>query len=41
MTSFAAAVGQIMGDVRQAVPPALVNRVTAALGVTGRDRILR
>ena len=40
MTSFAAAVERIKGDVRQAVPAALIARVTSALGITGRDRVL-
>jgi hypothetical protein len=40
MTSFAAAVERIKGDVRQAVPAALIMRVTSALGITGRDRVL-
>jgi Transposase DDE domain len=40
MTSVAAAVARIKGDVRQAVPAALIARVTTALGITGRDRVL-
>jgi hypothetical protein len=40
MSSFAAAVEQIKGDVRRAVPAPLVTRAAAALGITGRDRIL-
>jgi hypothetical protein len=40
MTSFAAAVERIKGDIGRAVPAALIARVTAALGITGRDRIL-
>jgi hypothetical protein len=40
MTSFAAALQQIKGDLRQAVPAALINRATAALGIGGRNRLL-
>jgi hypothetical protein len=40
MSSFAAAVEQIKGDVRRAVPAPLVTRAAAALGITGRDRVL-
>ena len=40
MTSFAAAVDRIKGDISRAVPAALITRVTAALGITGRDRVL-
>ena len=40
MSSFAAAVETIKGDVTRAIPAALVRRATAALGVTGRDRVL-
>jgi len=40
MTSFASAVDRIKGDVRRAVPAALIARVTAALGIAGRNRVL-
>src|SRR5262245_3684061 len=40
VTSFAAAVDRIKGDVARAVPAALVGRVTAALGIAGRNRVL-
>ncbi len=40
MTSFAAAVEQIKGDVSRAVPAHLINRATNALGILGRNRIL-
>jgi hypothetical protein len=40
MTSFAAAVNRIKGDVARAVPVALVDRVTAVLGIAGRNRVL-
>jgi Transposase DDE domain len=40
MTSFAAAVEQIKGNVTQAVPATLVDRVTAVLGIAGRNRVL-
>jgi Transposase DDE domain len=40
MTSFAAAVERIKGDVRRAVPADLVSRATNALGICGRKRIL-
>jgi hypothetical protein len=40
MTSFAAAVERIKGDISQAVPASLINRASAALGIVGRDRIL-
>lgn len=40
MSSFAAAVARIKGGIAQAVPPALVSRVAAAVGVKGRDRVL-
>lgn len=40
MTSFAAAVETIKGDVRRAVPADLVSRATNALGIFGRNRIL-
>jgi hypothetical protein len=38
--SFAAALDPVQGDVRRAVPPPLIGRATAALGLAGRDRIL-
>src|SRR3954462_14560722 len=40
MTSFAAAVERIKGDISRAVPAALVSRATVALGIAGRNRIL-
>lgn len=40
MTSFAAAVETIKGDVSRAVPADLVNRATNALGILGRNRVL-
>ena len=40
MTSFAAAVDRIKGDVARAVPAALIRRAAHALGITGRDRVL-
>jgi hypothetical protein len=40
MTSFAAAVETIKGDVRRAVPADLVTQATDALGILGRKRIL-
>lgn len=40
MTSFAAAIGRIKGDISGAVPASLVNRATAALGIVGRKRVL-
>lgn len=40
MTSFAAALGRIKGDIRRAVPASLINRATAALGLAGRNRVL-
>jgi hypothetical protein len=40
MTSFAAAVERIQGDVRRAVPADLINRATNALGIVGRKRVL-
>ena len=40
MSSFAAALEQIKGDVTQAVPTHLVERAADALGLTGRQRIL-
>jgi hypothetical protein len=40
MTSFAAAAERIKGDVRRAVPAALITRVTTALGLAGRNRVL-
>jgi hypothetical protein len=40
MTSFAAAVKRIKGDIAGAIPATLVGRVTAVLGIAGRNRIL-
>jgi len=40
MSSFAGAVARIKGDVARAVPAALIRRAAAAVGHTGRDRIL-
>jgi hypothetical protein len=40
MSSFAAALGRVKGDVRRGVPAALVTRVADALGITGRNRLL-
>jgi Transposase DDE domain len=40
MTSFAAAVERIKGDVRRAVPATLITRATAALGIVARNRVL-
>lgn len=40
MSSFAAAAKHVKGDVRRAVPSALIDRVVAALAITGRQRIL-
>src|SRR6516164_4486877 len=40
MTSFAAAVERIKGDVRRAVPAHLITRATNALGLRGRNRLL-
>jgi Transposase DDE domain len=40
MTSFAAAVERIKGDVCRAVPDDLITRATNALGIVGRNRIL-
>src|SRR6516165_4535752 len=40
MTSFAAAVDRIKGDVRRAVPATLITRATTALGILGRNRLL-
>lgn len=40
MTSFAAAVETIKGDVSRAVPADLINRATNALGLRGRNRVL-
>lgn len=40
MTSFAASVERIKGDVARAVPAALVDRVAAVLGIAGRNRVL-
>ena len=40
MTSFAAAVERIKGDVRRAVPAHLITRATNALGLRGRSRLL-
>jgi Transposase DDE domain len=40
MTSFAAAVERIKGDVSRAVPADLITRATNALGILGRNRLL-
>lgn len=40
MTSFAAAVEQIKGDVTEAVPAELITRAATALGLGGRNRVL-
>jgi Transposase DDE domain len=40
MTSFAAALERIKGDVRQAVPAHLITRATNALGILSRNRLL-
>ena len=40
MSSFAAAVARIKGDVARAVPAALIRRAADAIGITGRNRVL-
>jgi DDE family transposase len=40
MSSFAAAVERVKGDICQAVPAPLIARVANLLGIVGRDRIL-
>ena len=40
MTSFAAALERIKGDVHRAVPADLITRATNALGILGRNRLL-
>lgn len=40
MSRFAGALSRIKGDVTRAVPAALIRRATAAVGHTGRDRVL-
>jgi hypothetical protein len=40
MSSFAAAAARVKGDVRRAVPAALVARVADILGIAGRNRVL-
>jgi hypothetical protein len=40
VSSFAGALARIKGDVTRAVPAALIRRAAAAVGHTGRDRIL-
>src|SRR5450432_2603017 len=40
VSSFAAAVARIKGDVARAVPAALIRRAADALGIANRNRIL-